>query len=38
MKSIHSNIVESYGRRRYPNDYIRFLTYAQASCDERRET
>jgi four helix bundle protein len=33
-KSIRSNIVEGYGRRRYKNDYIRFLTYALASCDE----
>ena len=29
-----SNIVEGYGRRRYKQDYIRFLIYAQASCDE----
>ena len=34
MKSVKSNIVEGYGRRRYKNDYIRFLTYAHASCDE----
>jgi four helix bundle protein len=33
-KSISSNIVEGFGRRRYRNDYIRFLTYALASCDE----
>ena len=33
-KSVRSNIVEGYGRRRYKQDYIRFLTYAQASCDE----
>lgn len=33
-KSIKSNIVEGYGRRRYKQDYIRFLTYAHASCDE----
>ena len=33
-KSIRSNIVEGYGRRRYKQDYIRFLTYALASCDE----
>ncbi|HMO52723.1 MAG TPA: four helix bundle protein [Kiritimatiellia bacterium] len=33
-KSIRSNIVEGYGRRNYKNDYIRFLTYALASCDE----
>jgi four helix bundle protein len=33
-KSIRSNIVEGYGRRRYKMDFIRFLTYAHASCDE----
>lgn len=36
-KSISANIVEGYGRRRYRADYIRFLVYAQASCDETRE-
>ena len=34
MKSIRSNIVEGYGRRRYKAEFIHFLTYAQASCDE----
>ena len=34
VKSVRSNIVEGYGRRRYKLDYIRFLTYALASCDE----
>lgn len=33
-KSIRSNIVEGHGRRRYKQDFIRFLTYAHASCDE----
>src|SRR6056297_1588275 len=33
-KSIRSNIVEGYGRRRYKNDYIRFLTYAHSSVLE----
>lgn len=33
-KSIRSNIVEGYGRRRYKHDYIRFLIYSQASTDE----
>jgi len=36
-KSIRSNIVEGYGRRRYQNDYLRFLTYAHASVDETRD-
>lgn len=33
-KGVTSCIVEGYGRRRYKNDFIRFLTYAQAPCDE----
>ena len=33
-KSIRSNIVEGFGRRRYKQDFIRFLTYSLASCDE----
>jgi four helix bundle protein len=33
-KSIKDNIVEGYGRKKYKNDFIRFLVYAQASCDE----
>jgi len=34
IKSVKSNIVEGYGRRRYKHDFIRFLTYSLASCDE----
>ena len=33
-KSIKDTIAEGYGRRRYKADYIKFLVYAQASCDE----
>ncbi len=33
-KSIKDQIVEGYGRKRYKNDFIKFLTYSQASCDE----
>ena len=33
-KSIRSNIVEGYGRRHYKQDFIKFLKYAHASCDE----
>ncbi len=33
-KSIRSNIVEGYGRRRYVMEYIRFLTFSIASNDE----
>jgi len=34
IKSVKSNIVEGYGRRRYKQEFIRFLTYSIASCDE----
>ena len=34
IKSVKSNIVEGYGRRRYKLEFIRFLTYSLASCDE----
>ena len=33
-KSIPANLAEGYGRRRYKQDYIRFIVYALASCDE----
>lgn len=33
-KSIVSNIAEGYGRRTYKAEFIRFLMFAQASCDE----
>jgi four helix bundle protein len=36
-KSVVSNIVEGYGRRRYRQDFIRFLCYSLASCDETKE-
>lgn len=35
-KSIVANIVEGFGRRRYKNEFIQFLTYAVASCDETK--
>ena len=35
-KSIVANFVEGYGRRRYKGEYIKFLTYALASCDETK--
>jgi len=34
IKSVRSNVVEGYGRRRYKNDYIRFIIYALSSNDE----
>ena len=34
VKSVRSNIVEGYGRRRYKQDFIRFLAIAHSSCDE----
>ena len=36
-KSIFANIVEGYGRRRYKQEFIRFLVFAHASCDETVE-
>lgn len=36
-KSVSTNIVEGFGRRRYKQEFIQFLTYAQASCDETKE-
>lgn len=34
MKSVKSNLVEGYGRRRYKQEFIKFLTYSLGSCDE----
>ena len=34
IKSVKSNIVEGYGRRRYKSDFIRFLVYSLSSCIE----
>ncbi len=36
-KSISATIVEGFGRKQYPQDYFRYLTYAIASCDETKE-
>jgi len=36
-KSIVANIVEGFGRRRYKKEFIQFLTYVLASCDETKE-
>jgi len=33
-KSVKDTIVEGYGRRRYKAEYIKYLVYSQASCDE----
>src|SRR3990170_1308885 len=35
-KSIVSCIVEGFGRRRYKNDFVLYLTYALSSCDETK--
>ncbi len=35
-KSVASNIVEGFGRRRYKGEFVQFLTYAVASCDETK--
>ncbi len=36
-KSVSANIVEGYGRREYPQDYLRYLIVARASNDETLE-
>lgn len=36
-KSVSTNIVEGFGRRRYKGELLHFLTYAEASCDETVE-
>lgn len=36
-KSVKSTIVEGYGRRRYKNEFIKFLVYAVASNDETQD-
>ena len=33
-KSIKNDIVEGFGRRRYKQEFMRFLVYSLASCDE----
>jgi four helix bundle protein len=33
-KSIKDQIAEGFGRRRYKPEFIKFLIYAQSSCDE----
>lgn len=33
-KSVTSSIVEGYCRKRYKADFIKFLVYAHAECDE----
>ena len=33
-KGITSCIAEGYGRKKYKAEFIKFLVYAQASCDE----
>ena len=34
IKSVKSNIVEGYGRRRYKQEFVRYLIYSLSSCDE----
>ena len=33
-KGITACIVEGYGRKKYKLDFLKFLTYSHASCDE----
>lgn len=35
-KSVGGNIVEGFGRKKYKGEYVQFLTYALASCDETK--
>src|SRR5690606_9882671 len=40
-KSVKDNIIEGYGRRKYKQDFIKFLTYSHASlleCKGQLET
>src|SRR5436190_6742578 len=34
IKTVKSTIVEGNGRRRYKQEFIKFLTYSLSSCDE----
>ena len=36
-KSISATIVEGFGRKQYQQEFIRYITYAIASCDETKE-
>ncbi|MFH0888421.1 MAG: four helix bundle protein [Planctomycetota bacterium] len=36
-KSISANIEEGFGRRRYKAEFVKYLVYAHASCDETIE-
>ena len=36
-KAISAVIVEGFGRKLYQQEFIRYLTYAIASCDETKE-
>jgi four helix bundle protein len=36
-KSVKSNIVEGFGRRRYKQEFIKFLTYSIASSNETQD-
>jgi four helix bundle protein len=36
-KAVCSAVVEGFGRKRYQQEFVRYLTYAIASCDETKE-
>jgi four helix bundle protein len=36
-KSVSSLIVEGFGRRHYKAEFVKFLIYSKASCDETKE-
>lgn len=35
-KAVTSMMVEGYGRRRYKADFVKYLVYSHAECDETR--
>jgi four helix bundle protein len=35
-KAVTTLIVEGFARRKYVSDYIKYLTYSQAECDETK--
>lgn len=36
-KAVAATIVEGFGRKLYQQEFVRYLTYAIASCDETKE-
>lgn len=36
-KSIRANIVEGFGKKTYPKEFIKYIKIAKASCDETED-